>query len=220
MVYGQTCVVCFSQRSFVAKQHSGAPLLRAREHVPHQPQRLFGNPESDPFVSNDIVPPLFACRRAPQHLASVVLFTNDTTTQQPVRDKSRELVSLLGNPDLIQAQRRNARDLKPQYNGYGGDMPRRLSGGSGGSSRPPHDSSGGGGGRNSGEISDDWRAGYDRSPTPPHVDARRVVGGRSESIDFDEGREGYSGRLSRFQEQEKREASLALGGRRFALLGI
>lgn len=95
-------------------------------------------------------------------------------------------------------------------------MPPRLSGGSGGGSRPPHDSSGGGGGsgRNSGEIRDDWRAGYDRSPTPPQIDARRAVGGRSESIDFDEGREGYRGRLSRFQEQEKREARLASGGRR------
>ncbi|CBJ31753.1 conserved unknown protein [Ectocarpus siliculosus] len=133
-----------------------------------------------------------------------------------VREKARELVSLMDNPDLIQAQRRNARDLKSQYNGYGGDMPPRLSGGSGGGSRHPHDSSGGGGGsgRNSGEISDDWRAGYDRSPTPPQIDARRAVGGRSESIDFDEGREGYSGRLSRFQEQEKREAKLVSGGRR------
>ncbi|CAN0044793.1 unnamed protein product, partial [Ectocarpus sp. 12 AP-2014] len=69
-----------------------------------------------------------------------------------VREKSRELLSLMDNPDLIQAQRRNARDLKSQYNGYGGDMPPRLSGGSGGGSRPRHDSSGGdgGSGRNSG----------------------------------------------------------------------
>ncbi|CAM9443166.1 unnamed protein product [Ectocarpus sp. 6 AP-2014] len=136
-----------------------------------------------------------------------------------IREQSRELVNLMGNPDLVQAQRRNARDLKPQYNGYGGEVPPRLSGGRGSGARSSHDSSGGGGGgdgggRNSGEINEDWRAGYDRSPTPPQVDARRVVGGRSESIDFDEGREGYSGRLSRFQEQERREASLASGGRR------
>lgn len=142
-------------------------------------------------------------------------------------------MSLISNPDRVHAERRKAKDLRAQYTGYGADIPPRLSAGSGrsGSSRDfpsssPRDSyadrgstGGGGQGRDSGDISDDWTAGYDRSPTPPPIEARRVIGrgsgGRSQSIDFDEGREGYSGRLSRYQEQEKREASLASRPRRF-----
>ncbi len=128
-------------------------------------------------------------------------------------------MELLNNPDRIQAERRKAKDLRSHGGG----------GGRGGSyldvppSRP-YDSyadrgSGGigAGGRSSGEISDDWRAGYDRSPTPPAIDTRRAIGGgggRSESIDFDEGREGYSSRLSRFQEQERQQAALASQPRR------
>lgn len=148
-----------------------------------------------------------------------------------VREKAQDLANLLGNPDRIQAERRRAKDLRAQYSGYGASDPPRLSssggGGGGSSSRDippsrPYESSagrGGGGGRSSGEISDDWRAGYDRSPTPPPIEARRVIGGRgvgdrSESINFDEGREEYSGRLSRYQEQEKREAFQASRPRR------
>ncbi|CAN0355111.1 unnamed protein product, partial [Pylaiella littoralis] len=141
-----------------------------------------------------------------------------------IREKAQDLANLLGNTDRIYAERRKAKDLRSQYGGYGASDPPRFSssggggGGGGGdySSRdfpadPPRDSySGGGGmGRSSGEMSDDWRAGYDRSPTPPLVESQRSVGSRSESIDFDEGRQGYSGRLSQYQEQERREASLA-----------
>ncbi|CAM9451354.1 unnamed protein product [Scytosiphon promiscuus] len=149
-----------------------------------------------------------------------------------VREKAQDLASLVRNPDRIHAERRRAKDLRSQYSGYGADVPPRLSSGSGSSggtrefpSSVPRDTyvsrgvaGGGGQGRDSGEISDDWTAGYDRSPTPPPIEARRVIGrdsgGRSQSIDFDEGREGYSGRLSQYQEQEKREASLASQPRR------
>lgn len=144
------------------------------------------------------------------------------------------MANLLGNPDRIHAERRRAKDLRSQYSGYGAsDLPRLSSSGGGGTlgggsssrsipaSRPFESSADrGGGGRSSGEIGDEWGAGYDRSPTPPPIEARRVLGGRggigdrSESINFDEGREEYSGRLSRYQEQERREASQASRSRR------
>lgn len=152
--------------------------------------------------------------------------TNTTTTtdnnngdEKSVREKAQDLADLLGNTDRIHAERRKAKDLRSQYGGYGASEPPRLSSGSGedrGSSRDSYGGGGGGGGggRSSGEVNDDWRAGYDRSPTPPPVEPRRSVGSgsepsRSESIDFDEGRQGYSGRLSQYQEQERREASKA-----------
>lgn len=130
-------------------------------------------------------------------------------------------MDLMGNPDRVRAERLKARDLKAQYSGYGARAPTRLTTGSSRElpSSPRDYSASGGGGRDSGEISDDWRAGYDRSPTPPHIEARRVVGRDrtssigSDKIDFDAGREGYSGRLTRYQEQERREASLSSGSR-------
>ena len=159
-----------------------------------------------------------------------------------VRERSRDLASLLTNPDRIQAERRKAKDLRSQYGRGGGGRGGGRGGGGGGSSfrdvpaSRPSDSyadrggRGGGGaeGRSSGEVSDDWRAGYDRSPTPPMVDTRRAIGGggggggggrggghgRSESIDFDQGREGYSSRLTRYQEQERQQASQASHSRR------
>lgn len=158
-----------------------------------------------------------------------------------MREKAQDLASLIGNPDRVHAERRRAKDLRAQYSGYGADVPPRLSSGSGGgggsgssssrdfpSSTPRDtyqaDKGGGAHGRDSGEISEEWTAGYDRSPTPPAIEARRVIGrssggagGRSQSIDFDEGREGYSGRLRGYQEQEKREATLASQPRRSAL---
>lgn len=110
----------------------------------------------------------------------------------------------------MRAERLKARDLKAQYSGYGSSMDF--------SSLPnAHGeiSDTAAGARYSGEISDDWRAGYDRSPTPPEMEGQRAIGGNgnggpiSGKIDFDAGREGYSGRLSQYQEKERREASQA-----------
>ncbi|CAM9466513.1 unnamed protein product, partial [Laminaria digitata] len=135
-----------------------------------------------------------------------------------VREKAQELADLIGNPDRVRAERLKARDLKAQYSGYGAHMSPRPSTGSSRDISSPrddaHGDSAGSGGRYSGEISDDWRAGYDRSPTPPDLDWQRAIGGNgggaiSDKIDFDAGREGYSGRLSQYQEKERREASQA-----------
>lgn len=154
-----------------------------------------------------------------------------------MREKARELVDLLGNPDRIRAERLRTRDLKNQYSGYGSaaapapPLPPKPSsfGGSGGgdSSREFHSSSSP---RNwdesdrddGGYVGDEWSAAYDRSPSPPAVipghfeGHRRTSSTGSDKIDFDAGREEYSGRLSRYKEQEKREAAAqAAGGRRW-----
>lgn len=144
---------------------------------------------------------------------------------EKVREKAREMVDLLQSPERVRFERLRARNLKAQYSGYGSQGPSRPSLGDYDSSSRDLSSSRkvgggtGGGGRDSGDISDDWTAGYDRSPTPPSVEARRVEGHRrtsstgSDKIDFYAGREEYSGRLSRYQEKERKEASLGSGSR-------
>lgn len=152
-----------------------------------------------------------------------------------MREKARELVDLLGNPDRIRVERLRARDLKNQYTSYGNasssapplpPKPSSFGGGGGGggssslefhSSRSPRnwDESQRDGG---GYIGDEWSAAYDRSPSPPAAIPGRFAGhGRtlstgSDKIDFDAGREEYGERLSRYQEQEKREAAAHAAG--------
>lgn len=146
-------------------------------------------------------------------------------------------MDLLGNPDRIRSERLRARDLKNQYTAYdgsgssGGYAPASVPDPSSSSAREFHSSSSS---RDwdrpqrdvpasGGYVGDEWSAGYDRSPSPPAVLPRAVGGARghgrnlstgSDKIDFDSGREGYSGRLSQYQEQERREAAAQAEGER------
>lgn len=146
-----------------------------------------------------------------------------------MRERARDLLDLLRNPDRIRAERLKARELKEQYSGHGpssyfksSESSRDLGpvssgadewgdgGGAGSRGR------GGSGGRGEGrDLNDDWAAGYERSPSPSPPPSRgrpshsRTSSVGSDRIDFDTGRGGYSERLSAFQEQEKREAVLA-----------
>lgn len=158
-----------------------------------------------------------------------------------MRERAYELVELLGNPDRIRAERLKARELKALYSGYGGGSvpapPPKPSSGDGSSrdfrssNSPRHwdeahratrsvGARGGGGGGNFGrdDIGDEWAAAYERSPSPSPVwrqsghDRTQSVG--SDTIDFDTGREEYSGRLSRYQEKEKAEAAALAAGSR------
>ena len=156
-----------------------------------------------------------------------------------MREKARGLLDLLSNPDRIRAERLKARDLKAQYSGYGSGAlsrsasarPRPSTSSSGSSStalghvtstrdfsdKAPQSRGSSGSGGGEAEV---WRAGYSRSPSPAPLEASRVLGrdsvgsSGSDKIDFDTGREFYSSRISRFQEQERREASLSAGGTR------
>lgn len=133
-----------------------------------------------------------------------------------MREKARNLLKLLSEPEKIREERLKARDLKAQYSGYGSGTLTKISSSKLDMGPSPKDRSD----RVSRSVDPDnaWRAGYSRSPSPIPVESGRVLGrdsvssGGSDKIDFDAGREFYSSRISRFQEQERREASLSSGG--------
>lgn len=133
-----------------------------------------------------------------------------------MREKARDLLELLSEPERIREERLKARDLKAQYSGYGSGTLTKHSSSKLDMGPSPRDRSVKV--SRSVEVEDDWRAGYSRSPSPVPVESGRALGrdsvssGGSDKIDFDAGREFYSSRISRFQEQERREASLSSGG--------
>lgn len=136
-----------------------------------------------------------------------------------MREKARDLLELLSEPERIREERLKARDLKAQYSGYGsGTLTKHSSSKLDMGSSPRDLSDRVSRSVESVNVEDDWRAGYSRSPSPVPVESGRALGrdsvgsGGSDKIDFDAGREFYSSRISRFQEQERREASLSSGG--------